>query len=252
MDVTAEVSRADAVSAACSRRLYGHGRRTPGESLAELADEAARGGDADRYGDGGVVAEVEQQVRTLFDAPAAVLMPSGVMVQQIALRIHADARGRRTVAMHPTSHAVLHEEGTLAALHGLTVATVGAPDALVTVEELMAVPSAAAVLLELPQRETGGQLMPYEDVERLSGLCRKAGTALHLDGARLWECGPAYGRPLADVVALADSTYVSLYKGLGGPAGAVLLGTAELVEQARVWRRRHGGTLPSLWPLALG
>lgn len=247
-----EVSRADEVSAACPRRLYGHGRPTVSNVLAELADEAARGGEPDRYGDGGLVAEVEEEVRALFGAPAAVLMPSGVMAQQIALRIHADTRGRRTVAMHQTSHAVLHEEGTLAALHGLTVAAVGGACELVTVDELMAVPSTAAVLLELPQRETGGQLMPFAQVSRLSDLCRAAGTALHLDGARLWECGPAYGRPLADVVALADSTYVSLYKGLGGPAGAVLVGTEDLIEQARVWRRRHGGMLPSLWPLALG
>jgi threonine aldolase len=94
--------------------------------------------------------------------------------------------------------------------------------------------------------------MAYDDLAALSERARDAGTAVHLDGARLWECGPAYGRPLADVVALADSTYVSLYKGLAGPAGAVLVGSLELVEQARVWRRRHGGTLPWLWPFALG
>ena len=245
-------ARLDAVAAACPRRLYGHGRQTPSQVLAALADEAARGADVDRYGAGGVVAEVEDQVRALLGAPAALLLPSGTMAQQIALRWHADTRGRRTVAMHPTSHLVLHEEGALAALHGLTAALVGDPVAQVTPEDLLGVPGAAAVLVELPQRETGGQLMAYDDLARLAGAAHAAGSALHLDGARLWECGPAYGCPLADVVGLADSTYVSLYKGLAGVAGAVLVGSPELVEQARVWRRRHGGTLPALWPLALG
>ena len=245
-------SRLDAVSAACPRRLYGHGRPNPGQVLAELADEAARGGDVDRYGSGGLVAEVEEEVRALLGAPAALLLPSGTMAQQIALRWHADTRGRRTVAMHPTSHPVVHEEGALAAMHGLTVAAVGDPVSLVTPEDLLGVREPAAVLVELPQRETGGQLMAYDDLARLAASAHAAGAALHLDGARLWECGPAYGCPLADVVGLADSTYVSLYKGLGAPAGAMLVGSAELVEQARLWRRRHGGTLPWLWPLALG
>jgi threonine aldolase len=232
--------------------LYGHGRWTPAEALAELADEATRGGDADRYGAGGLVTDVEAEVRDLLGAEAALLLPSGTMAQQIALRIHADARGRTAVAMHPTSHPLLHEEGALPALHGLDPVPVGDPTGLVTTDELLEPADLAAVLVELPQRETGGQLMAFDDLVSLSDRCRTAGVALHLDGARLWECGPAYGRPLADVVALADSTDVSLYKGLAGPAGAVLVGSAAFIDSARIWRRRHGGTLPWLWPFALG
>jgi threonine aldolase len=244
--------RIDAVIASCTRQLYGHGRQTVAEQLAALADEAERGAEPDRYGDGGVVTEVEEQVRDLLGADAAVLLPSGTMAQQIALRIAADRTGRRGVAMHPSSHPLLHEEGALVALQGLLPSAVGDPVDLVTPDELLAVDDLGAVLVELPQRETGGQLMAYGDLADLSARCRDRGVALHLDGARLWECGPAYGRPLADVVALADSTYVSLYKGLAGTAGAVLVGSADLIAEARVWRRRHGGTLPSLWPLALG
>jgi threonine aldolase len=220
--------------------------------LADLADEAARGADADRYGAGGLVTEVEEEVRDLLGAEAALLLPSGTMAQQIALRVHADARGHRAVAMHPSSHPLLHEEGALRELHHLRAAGVGEPTSLVTADELLGVVDLAAVLVELPQRETGGQLMAFDDLAALSERCRADNVALHLDGARLWECGPAYGRSLSDVVALADSTYVSLYKGLAGSAGAVLVGTTELIDQARVWRRRHGGTLPWLWPLALG
>ena len=191
-------------------------------------------------------------MRSLLGAEGALLLPSGTMAQQIALRVHADRRGRRAVAMHPSSHPLLHEQGTLGELHHLDVVAVGQPEQQVTADELLAPGDLAAVLLELPQRETGGQLVAFDDLAALSARCVDAGTALHLDGARLWECGPAFGRPLADVVALAASTYVSLYKGLAGLAGAVLLGDADLIAVARVWRRRHGGTLPSLWPLALG
>lgn len=54
------------------------------------------------------------------------------------------------------------------------------------------------------------------------------------------------------IANLFDSVYVSLYKGLGGLAGAVLVGSSELIAAARVWRRRHGGTLPHLFALAAG
>jgi threonine aldolase len=71
-----------------------------------------------------------------------------------------------------------------------------------------------------------------------------------LDGARLWECTPYYGKSLAEIVALFDSVYVSLYKGIGGLGGCCLAGEDDLVAQARVWRQRHGGTLFALWPYA--
>jgi len=74
---------------------------------------------------------------------------------------------------------------------------------------------------------------------------------VHLDGARLWESQPFYDRPHAEIAALADSVYVSFYKGLGGLAGAALAGPADLVAQSRRWRTRHGGTLFTLAPYAV-
>lgn len=235
-------ARARAVAAACPRRLSGHGHRTPAELAAELADEAARGGDSDTYGDGGVVDEVEAQVRDLLGAPAAVLLPSGTMAQQVALRLHCELRDLWQVSMHPTSHPLLWEDDAMTHLHGIEPVPSDEP----------VLEGVAAVLLELPRRETGGALPSFEQVVDLAFRCAEAGVALHLDGARLWQCGPAYApRSLADVVALADTTYVSLYKDLGGLSGAVLLCPAEDAEEVRAWRHRHGGTLPALWPLAL-
>ena len=74
---------------------------------------------------------------------------------------------------------------------------------------------------------------------------------MHLDGARIWESQPYYERPLADIAGLADTTYVSFYKGLGGFSGACLVGEQDVVDEARRWRRRMGGTLFHLTPLAV-
>ena len=74
---------------------------------------------------------------------------------------------------------------------------------------------------------------------------------MHLDGARLWESQPFYGRPHAEIAGLFDSVYVSFYKGLGGIAGAALAGDAALVAEARVWQRRQGGNLVTLHPFVV-
>jgi threonine aldolase len=64
-----------------------------------------------------------------------------------------------------------------------------------------------------------------------------------MDGARLWEAAAGYGRPLAEIAAGFDSVYVSLYKGIGGMGGAMLLGTREFVARAARWFARQGGKL---------
>lgn len=75
---------------------------------------------------------------------------------------------------------------------------------------------------------------------------------MHFDGARLWECGPHFGRTLPEIAALADSVYVSYYKSLGGISGAALAGTEDFVEEARVWRHRYGGQLFQQWLYCAG
>ena len=171
------------------------------------------------------------------------------MAQQIALRIHADARGRRAVAFHPFCHLDTHEERGYAVLHGLHAVLLGARDRLITPADVGAVAEPlAAVLVELPQRDLGGQLPPWEELVELCALARAKGAAVHMDGARLWQCGPFYGLELTEIAALFDTVYVSLYKDLGAGAGCMLAGPAEFVAEARIWRVRHGGRMFRIAP----
>lgn len=59
----------------------------------------------------------------------------------------------------------------------------------------------------------------------------------------MWEAQASYDRPLAEIAAVADTMYVSFYKGLGGLAGAALVGPEDVLAEARLWRHRMGGTL---------
>lgn len=231
----------------CKRALNGHGVKSAAELLAEIPSELG----IDRYGEGGAVAALEDEVRTVLGKPAAVFMPSGTMAQQIALRIHADRRGVRTCAFHPTCHLEIHEEQAYTLLHNLKGVTVGNPRALLTLADLQAVREPlAAVLFELPQREIGGLLPPWRELEEQVAYVRAQGAAVHMDGARLWESTPYYNRSPAAIAALFDTVYVSFYKGLGGLAGCCLAGEKDVIAEARLWRKRHGGTLFGLWPNA--
>ena len=237
--------------AGCDRGLGGFGLRTTADVLSEITSLPADALQEDWYGDGGAVTTLETEVRALLGKPAAVFMPSGTMAQQIALRIHADRRNRNVVAFHPTSHLELWEDKAYQRLHGLVGRHMGDARELITLADIESIGEPlAALLIELPQREIGGRLPAWKDLVAQVGLARDRGAAVHLDGARLWESGPFYERPLADIAGLFDTVYVSFYKGLGAPAGSMLLGEEDVIAEARVWRHRHGGTLFKLWPYA--
>ncbi len=239
----------DALRGQCTRIVPGYRESDPGEELIRVGEWCREHGHRpDRYGEGALIEAFEAKIAALTGMEAAVFMPSGTMAQQIALRIWAEESGVAHVGMHPTSHLELHEERGYARLHGLDATLLGARTHPTLAADLERCPERlAALLVELPAREIGGQLPTWDELVALSALARTRGVRLHMDGARFWEAREAYApRTHAEICALFDSVYVSLYKGIGALSGAMLLGPAAFVRAARVWRRRHGGTLVQL------
>jgi threonine aldolase len=231
----------------CTAFLTGHGPASAVELLASIPADTA----VDHYGDGGVVAELETEIAGILGKPAAAFLPSGTMAQQSVLRIHADRRQRRTVIFHPMCHLHRHEGQAFQRLHGLTGRPAGDPDRLMGIDDLTAIAEPpAALLIELPQRDLGGQQPDWADLRVQADWARSRGAAVHLDGARLWESAAGYGKPLPQIAALFDTVYVSFYKGLGALAGCCVAGPADILAEVREWRHRMGGTLFGLWPNA--
>jgi threonine aldolase len=227
----------------------------PGAAFAALASACEELGidEWDVYGDGGAVARVEAEVAELLGKPAAVFFPSGVMGQQAALRAWCERTGSTRVAIPDRSHLLVHEDDGPRLLHGFRFEHLTVGRRTATAADLRRLPRGlGAALVELPLRDAGCRLPSWEELVALSEAARELGVPLHADGARIWESQPFYDRPLAEIAALADSMYVSFYKGLGGPAGAAVAGPADLADELRLWRRRMGGTLFRLTPYAVG
>lgn len=228
--------------------LTGNGARRV-RMLLESFEQVDPATQPDFYGSGSMINDFEQEVAALLGKESAVFFPSGTMAQQIAVRIWSDEAGLKKAAYHPLCHLEIHERDGLKMLHHIDTILLGSSDRLFTLEDLKAVNEpVACLLIELPQREIGGQLPAWEELVAISEFCKNKGIRLHLDGARLFEVLPYYGRSAGEICSLFDSVYVSFYKGLGGIAGAMLAGAPEFIEQSKAWKRRHGGDLISLYP----
>jgi threonine aldolase len=234
------------------RSLFLHAptRRRPRVVLQQLLAHATD--DLPPDGPNGPVATLERRIAQLLGTEAALFFPTGAMAQQVALRLHADRRGRRGFAAHPHTHLDNWEMQGYNAVHGLWLHPAGDRNELMTAADLAAITEpVAAVVWELPQRDLGGLLPEWDDLREQVAAVRTTGAAAHMDGARLWEAQTYYRRPFDEIAGLFDSVYVSLYKGLQGTRGGMLAADARTVDEAEVWRQRLGGAIPDAWPLAL-
>jgi threonine aldolase len=231
--------------ARCHTVFPGHRARRPAEMFARMAEWCeANNIEHDLYGSGTLIQDFEQKVANLLGFEAAVFCISGTMTQVTALRLACQDRGSDMVALHPTSHIFVHERSNYQLLGHFNALQAGDRHRPWTVADLEAQSDRlGAVGMEIPMREIGGQVPPWEELEAIKAHCRERGAHLHMDGARLWEAAAGYGKTPAEIAAGFDSVYVSLYKGIDGLGGAMLAGSREFVERADVWFSRQGGNV---------
>ena len=236
----------------CTRFLGGHGQATARGWVERLAASPVLDQALDVYSDGPAMKQLEQEVAVLLGKPAGMFFAKGITAQQAALLVHCQASNRRVVALHPSSHFAMDEHDTLDRLAGLVSLRLGSDIRHFSAADLeRAAEPLGCVTMEVPLRRAGFLAPSWDELVGVSTWCRSRNIPFHLDGARLWEVAPHYGRSLQEISALADSVYVSFYKGLGGMGGCVLAGSPGLVAGARPWRNRFGGDMPTIFPYVL-
>ena len=216
-----------------------------------LAAHPAAQEPADVYGEGGAVAQLEEVARRLLGKERGLFFIKGVAAQLCVLSAYAAQGGCRAVALHPLSHLDHDEQNAIERVAQLVPIRLGR-DAPFSVEALDRVTEPlAAVVVELPLRRAGYLLPEVGELKAISRWCRERGVPLHIDGARIWEAAAGYGIPLEELCALADSVYVSFYKGLGGLGGALVAGSEQFLASLRPWKTRFGGDLYTAYPQAI-
>jgi threonine aldolase len=228
-------------------------RRSGQEALARLAALPEATHALDVYGEGALIAQLESEVAALLGKPASVFFHKGVAAQLAAMAAWTDGAREALVALPRQSHIELDEQQAYERLLGLRGLRLGGegdvPFGVAALEALREKP--AVVVVELPLRRAGYRLLEWEELCAISAWCRANGVPLHIDGARLWECAPHYGRPLDQIAALGDSIYVSFYKGLGGLAGCVLAGPQDFLARTTPWKSRLAANVYTVFPFVL-
>jgi threonine aldolase len=239
----------EGLRARCTSWLPGHGPMSARRWTEALAVSPHLDHALDVYSDGPAMQMLESQCASLLGKPASLFFHKGITGQQAALLALA---GGGTVVVHPRSHLVENESNALTALSGLDLRHIGPNDRPFTAADLAKSGERPAVVtVELPLRQAGFLAPSWDELTAIAAWCRDNGAILHLDGARIWELQPYYGRPLAEIAALAESIYVSFYKGLGGMGGCVVAGPQALVDAMRPWRNRFGGDLYTAFPFVV-
>lgn len=227
----------------------------PGPAM-RAAMAAAEVGD-DGFRDDPTVLALERRVASLLQKEAALFVPSGTMSNQIALRLHAQP-GDAVIA-HRNCHIFEAEAGGAAALAGVTMLLLTSDDGGLDLEEVRAnlhleedgrSPPTTLICFENTHNARGGMVVPPENIERVAALARHHGLRLHLDGARLLNAAAACRRSAGELAASFHTVTFCLSKGLGAPAGSLLVGDREQMERARRLRRMMGGMMRQVGILA--
>ena len=235
----------------CERFLSNHHRGSVRATLNRLADMPLAEKPADYFGEGRALQELEKRTADILGKEDALFFAKGVIAQYCLLRVRSEERSSPYVVLSPMSHIDREEGNGIEILHGLRPIRLGQHWPF-TLKSLQAVSEKlCAVVVELPLRRAGYLLPSWSELEDISAWCRAKGVPFHIDGARLWEAAAGYGRTPKEVAALADSVYVSFYKGLGGLAGCVLAGTSDMIKATRSWRVRLGGLTSIIYPYVL-
>jgi len=201
----------------------------------------------DVFGEDPTVNRLEAKAAELLGKETGVFVPSGTQSNLIGILAHCQRGDEYLVGQR--AHCYKWEGGGAAVLGSVQPQPIemlhdGTIDLDVLRNYIKPQPSlnhfATSRLLAL-ENTHDGQVMPADYVAAAQAIAEEAGLSTHLDGARLFNAAVSSEVSAAEVAAGFDTVSVCLSKGLGAPVGSVLVGSEELIERARRWRKMVGG-----------
>lgn len=220
----------------------------PTRAMREAMAQAEVGDDV--YGEDPTVNRLQEQAASLLGKAHALFVPSGTMGNQLSIRVQAQAG--QEVIVEASSHIVRYEQGAAGALAGVQLHWVQghrglmAPDqveAAVRPRDPYTIPT-ALICLEQTHNAGGGSVYPLSAIEQIHTVAERHRVPMHLDGARLFNAVAATGVPAHRYARYFQTVTFCLSKGLGAPAGSLIVtDDTELLHRLRRFRRMYGGAM---------
>ncbi len=210
----------------------------------------------DVFGEDPSVNRLEDYAAELFGMEAALFCPSGTMSNQIAIK--AQTQPGDEVICDEGAHVHYYEGGGIAFNSGCTTKPLKGIRGVFTADQLkeslrpsdVHFPRTSLVSIENSCNRGGGKIFDFSEIEKIREVCNEHGLRLHLDGARLFNAIVAEDRFPKEFGKLFDSISICLSKGLGAPVGSVLLGSDQIIRQARRIRKVLGGGMRQVGVIA--
>lgn len=201
----------------------------------------------DVFNEDPVTNELQSHVAERTRHEAALLVLSGTMGNQVAIRSHL-AQPPHSVLCDHRSHIICYEAGGVSAWTGATVQTVIPKNGVyLTLEDIKKhavlddnIHYCPTKLISL-ENTLDGMIMPLDEVKRIVDWAHSNDIKVHLDGARLWEAVVAGAGSLPEYTSLVDSVSLCFSKGLGAPIGSIIVGSHDFIKKARWFRKSIGG-----------
>jgi threonine aldolase len=201
----------------------------------------------DVYGEDPTVNRLQDKVAQLLGKEAALFVPSGVMANQIAIKVHT-LPGDEVIA-EAGSHVFNYETAAAAFISNVQLHTIPGIRGVIRAEQIRAAvrspvyynPTTRLLCLENTHNKAGGTIFPIDEIRELNQFANGRGILMHLDGARLWNTWMASGVHPKEYAKYFDSVSICFSKGLGAPVGSAIVGSKEIIQKARKIRKILGG-----------
>ena len=226
----------------------------PTQGMIEAMMTAPVGDDV--FGEDPTVNALQERLADMFGHEAGLFCPSGTMTNQIAINVHTQPGDE--VICDRLSHIYNYEGGGIARNSGASVRLLHGDRGRFTLEDVMAEVNpgdshyarTSLVSAEDTCNKGGGSCWDVSELLRISEWCRTQNLPFHLDGARVFNALVARGNDVKAYGELFDSVSICMSKGLGTPAGSVLLGSKAFIKEANRTRKVIGGGMRQVGILA--
>ncbi len=217
----------------------------PSKAMLEAMMNAEVGDDV--FNEDPTVKKLEQKLADMFAHEAGLFCPSGTMTNQIAINVHT--RPGDEVICDVNSHIYNYEGGGISKNSGVQAKLLQGDRGRLSLKQIQEsingdfdwLTRSTLVSLENTVNRAGGSYYQLKDIKEISAFCKSSKIKFHLDGARIFNALAETGESPKQYGELFDSVSICLSKGLGTPAGSVLVGSSSFIKEARRVRKVFGG-----------